>query len=424
MRITRRSVLLTGASTLGVLAMPAIRASASSNIELTISTTVSSYTKMLEELADRFTAQNPSIAVNFVGKGDNWDPLLQITLRDALINDLPDGTWQSLTFAPLLARRGIAQPLNGLFGDIANLKSLGLSEALIDATSVNGDVLAMPFGTTVPIIYYNADLLRQAGYAKAEVPATWDDIFEIGKKVAVLDSKINGGFIEYDSTNAWIFQNLLASFGGRMMNADRTEIAFDGPEGLQALEILWRFGDINNIDMTRDQARQAFSAGSEGIQVRSASGTSSVAKSAAGLFDLQVGQMPVLASTGRLVGAGHGFVMFAKDPERQKAFWAFARFAAGPEGQETLAKHTGYMPVNMLALNDPKFLEQYFAINPFHRSVVERLAITGDQFSFPTDSTVKITDMMAEEMRKVVAHHSKPEQALAAMAEQTRKLLA
>ena len=77
----------------------------------------------------------------------------------------------------------------------------------------------------------------------------------------------------------------------------------------------------------------------------------------------------------------------------------------------------------MIALNDPKFLEQYFTANPYHRSIVERLPITGDQFSFPSDNTVKITDMMVDEMRRVITHQAAPQQVLDEMTDQTRKLL-
>lgn len=423
MRISRRNVLLTGASAAATLAMPAVLARASDKVNLTFSTPITSYGDMLAELSGTFNAQSSTATIAFEGKGDNWDPLLQVTLRDGLVGAMPDGTWQSLTYASLLARRGIVQSANGVMGGPEKLKEIGLSNALIDATVVDGNVYGLPYGTTVPVLYYNMDLLRKAGYAKAEPPVTWDEIHEAGLKVLTLGGNINGGFVEYDATNAWIFQNLLSSFDGRMMNADETEIAFNGPEGLQSLQTLWRFGEINNIDMTREQARQAFNAGASAIHVRSASGTSSVAKAAQGQFELKVGQFPVPSSSGRLVGAGHGFFMFAKDPERQKAAWEFIAFAAGPVGQMVLAKHTGYMPINMLALNDPKFLDQYFAINPYHRSVVERLAITGDQYSFPTDNTVEIVTMMSDEMRKVVTHKESPEAALASMTEQTKKLL-
>lgn len=420
MPLTRRDILTAGIS-LAALSSP--HAAIAAKLKLKISTWIGPYQNMLHELGVQFTSANPDIAIEFIAKGDNWEPLLQTTLRDGLINDLADGTWQSLTYAPLLARRGYAQPLDPLAGGRAAFSELGLSSALIEAVSTGGGVYAMPFGTTIPVIYYNMDLLKRAGYTAVNPPSTWDEIIALGVKIAALDRTINGGFVEYEASNAWMFQNLVATFGGRMMKSDLSDVAFDASEGLRSLEVLWRFGDTSTVNMTREQVRQAFSAGTCGILIRSASGITSVAKAAEGRFELKVGELPVPAVDARLVGAGHGFMMFTRVKERQKALWAFLRFATGLEGQMILARQTGYMPVNILALKDAAFLKQYLAINPYHSAIIKRLAITTDQFSFPTDNTVKITDMMAEEMRLVILHRTKPATALATMAERTRKLL-
>ncbi|MCP3420137.1 extracellular solute-binding protein [Bradyrhizobium brasilense] len=422
MRTTRRTLLLTGASVVGAPAILAI-GRAANTIKLTISHGAPPYVKMLAELGQKFMARHPETEVEFIANGDNWDLLLQNTLREAFVGDLPDATWQSLAYAQTLARRGISQPLEKSSGSVEKLAMLGLSRPLIDAILVNGKNYSLPFGTTIPVVYYNMDLLKRAGLAGAKLPKSWDEIVDAGKKVASLSGKVNGGYIEYASTNAWMFQNILGTLNGRMMNAEQTDVAFDGSEGLRTLEILAQFGQTNNFDMTLDQARQAFNAGICGVHVRTASGINSVAKAASGQFELQVGQLPIPNPDGRLIGAGHGFFMFAKLPERQRRVWDFISFAIGTDGQAILAKHTGYMPINMITLNDPKFLDQYFAANPYHRSVVERLPITGDQFYFPSTNAVKIADIMAEEMRKVVTRRSAPDRALAEMVQQTRKLL-
>lgn len=422
MPLTRRDILAAGTAAVGMGALRPSRAAAA-KLTLKIGTPIGTYQKMLGELAGRFTAANPEIAIEFVAKGDNWDPLLQTTLRDGLINDLPDGTWQSLTYAPLLTRRGYAQPLDPVAGGRTAFAELGLSSALMEDVSGGEGIHAMPFGTTVPVIYYNMDLLNRVGYTSITPPSTWEEIIALGVKVAALDRTINGAFVEYDASNAWMFQNLIATFGGRMMTSDLSEIAFDTVEGLKALEVVWRFGEASTVNMTREQARQAFNAGTCGILVRSASGITSVAKAANGRFALKIGQLPVPAGGGRLVGAAHGFMMFTKDWERQKGLWRFLRFAVGPEGQMILARQTGYMPVNLMALKDPAFLNQYLAINPYHRAILDQLAITTDQVSFSSDNAVKITDMMTELMRQVLVHRTQPKAALAMMAEQTRRLL-
>ncbi|MBZ9603025.1 extracellular solute-binding protein [Phyllobacterium chamaecytisi] len=364
------------------------------------------------------------MSIKFVADGDNWDPLLNNTIRASLVNSLPDASWQVVTYAAILANRKIAQPLNQFFGnDLASLEPLGLSKAISEAIKVNGDVCCVPYGTTIPVIYCNMDLLRRVGYSKQQPPASWEEIHEIGLKVKALDDNLNGGFIEYTASNAWMFQTLLASYGGQMMNPARTSIAFNGEEGLQAITTLARFGETVRTDMSTEQARQAFKAGATAMHIQSASGTTSTAKAANGRFKLAVAQIPVANPQGRMAGAGHGFFMFTKDPIKQQVVWEFMKFAASQKAQMILAINSGYMPINLVALKDAAFLDEYLKINPLHRDIVGRLAVTGDQFSFPSDNTVKIVQMMSEEMRGVIFQRTTPEAALQNMTNQTKDLL-
>ncbi|UCI32067.1 extracellular solute-binding protein [Mesorhizobium sp. B4-1-4] len=423
MIITRRSFLLTGAVSSAVIAAPAI-VRASEKTTVTISQAAPTYQAVLSGLTTEFEKENASMSVKFVADGDSWDPLLNNTIRASMINSLPDASWQALSYTGILASRHIAQPLNKLFAnDLGSLEALGISKAMIDATTVNDEVYSIPYGTTIPIIYCNMNLLRKVGYSMQQPPASWDEIHDIGLKIKTLDGAVNGGFIEYMANNAWIFQTLLASYGGRMMNSARTSIAFDGREGLQALNTLSRFGGIVRTDMSTEQARQAFKAGLTAMHIQSASGTTSIAKAVNGNFELAVGQIPVAVPEGRLAGAGHGFVMFTKDAAKQKVIWEFMKFAVGKKGQMILAKNSGYIPISLVALKDPAFLDEYLKINPLHRGIVERLAITGDQFSFSSDNTVMIAKMMSDEMREVIFQRKAPATALQAMATETKKLL-
>jgi len=378
--------------------------------------------EVIEAIKNEFEKENPDIEVKLQLTGDNWEPILQATLRSGIVGDLPDVSHQSLTFTRILVDRGLVQPLNAISGGIEGLDAMGLPKSLVEPATFDGKIYALPFGTTIPVVYYNMNLLRKAGYAGNELPKTWPEIIDTAKKVAALGNGINGGYIEYDASNAWFFQNLVASVGGRMMKPDESDIAFDGPKGLRALEILRDFGDAVAADMTKNQARQAFNAGAIGILIRSASGVPSILKATKGNFEVQIGEFPVPEANGRIVGAGHGVVMFAKDPAKQKAVWKYIKFVTGPEGQTILAQETGYMPINMIAVNDPRYLSKYFEENPYHRAIVARLPITSDWYSFP-QNTIKIFDMMTEQMRAVLTHEVSPKDALSTMARETRKLL-
>src|SRR5262249_40957376 len=248
---------------------------------------------MITELIARFREAQPTIAVRVDGAADNWDPLLQLTLRNALIGALPDVSHQNLAYTRVYVDRGLVQPLDALAGGLAQLEAHGLPRPLLESSRVQGRLQALPFSTALPILYINATLLRRAGVPDDPLPATWPAVIDAVAKVSALGGGVIGGYVEYASTNAWMFQNLLAALGGRMVNDDESDVAFDSPEGLEALRIMRRFGAASPIDMTYNQARQAFNGGAIGVLVRSSSGIPAVRTAVGTSFDLRFANFPV-----------------------------------------------------------------------------------------------------------------------------------
>jgi multiple sugar transport system substrate-binding protein len=377
---------------------------------------------MVAALVRRFMELNPDIAVEAQPGGDNWDPHLQATLRSGLIGDLPDLSHQTLAYTRVLQRRGFVQPLDGFIAESGGVDALGVPRPLVESARFGGETYAMPVSTTLPVIYYNQNLLRRAGRSGAALPDDWAGNIAAARSVAELGGQTIGGYIEYTATNAWMFQNILTSLGGRMVNADESDIAFDSAEGLETLRILQAFGTASVADMTQNQARQAFDAGTVGLLVRSASGIPAVQEAARGRFDVGIGLFPVPSPQGQLAGAGNGVVLFARAPERQRAAWAWIRFVMSPEAQAVIARMTGYMPVSLVAARDDRYLGDYYRENPLQRALIAKLAVTSDWYSFP-DNPVRIFDAMAEHVRRVIVGQASPEQGMAAMAAETRRLM-
>jgi multiple sugar transport system substrate-binding protein len=376
---------------------------------------------MVAALVQRFMELHPDIAVEATPGGDNWDPHLQATLRAGIVNDLPDLSHQTLAYTRVLLRRGYVQPLDRFLAEAGGGDALGLPRPMLESARLDGRLYAIPVSTTLPVIYYNRDLLRRGGWSEAGLPQDWTVLLGAARAVAGLGNRIIGGYVEYTSTNAWMFQNLLAAFGGRMVDAAGTDVAFDSPAGLEAMRVLAGFGAATT-DMTQNQARQAFDGGTLGLNVRSASGIPAVQAAARNRFALDIGLFPVPSPQGQVVGAGNGVVVFTKDPDRQRAAWDWIRFVIGPEAQAIIATRTGYMPVSLAAAQDDRYMGQYYRDNPLQRVLVSKLAITADWYSFP-DNPVRIFDAMAEELRRTILGQDPPEQALAAMAEETRRLM-
>jgi len=415
-RATRRALLLGAAA----LPLPALGQTGRAMVLTVTHGFGPHHAPMVTELTRRFNAEHPGIEVRSTMAADNWDLLLQVTLRNALVGDLPDVQHQALNYLRVLAARGLAQPLDALSGGTAALEALGLAGAQLEAGRLGGRQLGLPFGTALPVIYTNRTLLRRAD--AGEPAAEWPAITAAARRVAALGAPNLGGYLEYTSTNSWMFQNLLGAFGGRMMNEAETDIAFDGQEGLAAMRVMHEFGAAMGADMTQNQGRQAFNAGTMGVLVRSASGIPAVQRAAEGRFELGIGPFPPPAPGGRLVGAGNGMVMFARDPARQRAAWTYMRWMTAPAAQAALAELTGYVPVNLVAVRDPQYLGAFYAANPDQRMLGEQVPFTTDWYAFP-NNPVRIFNAMNEEQRRVLLRQVTPEAGLAAMAAAVRRML-
>jgi multiple sugar transport system substrate-binding protein len=204
-----------------------------------------------------------------------------------------------------------------------------------------------------------------------------------------------GGFIEHDNGGAFTFQYLLESFGGRPMSEDERSIAFDSPAGLDALGVLRGFGECGQAaaDMSRRQARRAFASGNIGVIVTMSSVIPGLRKSLA----VEVVPLPLMNAEARVPVAGPVAALLA-DGHRREA-WDFVRFATGPRGQEILERTSGYVP---LGHSPPRATPWY---------------------TFPGRNSLKISELLQNEMQLVATLQKTPAAAMTAMARSVTALL-
>ncbi|MCE3544433.1 extracellular solute-binding protein, partial [Escherichia coli] len=62
----------------------------------------------------------------------------------------------------------------------------GFSDNILRLAQVGGQQVGLAFATSNPIMYYNADLIRQAGGNPDQPPKTWDEVIALGAKVKAL----------------------------------------------------------------------------------------------------------------------------------------------------------------------------------------------------------------------------------------------
>lgn len=362
----------------------------------------------MEKLVRQFEEQNKDIGIK-LDVVKNYTEMTQLMLRTSLTGDAPDVGFQGLSFVRLFAERSLAVPLEGFIAQESDWKQRGYTQSVINMAKKGDETFGIPYQLSVPIVYFNVDLVRKAGGDPNSLPTTWQGIADLAKKI---DAPSGGIFFDYTPTANWTFIALVQSQGGQMMTPDEKQLAFNGAEGLEAFKILKEIGRSGMHDMTRDQAKQAFAGGSLGIFVTSSADITLYAKQAAGQFELRVVPFPSTQPGGVLPAGGNAIMIHTKDPEKQKAAWNFIKFFTGPDAQTVMAKSTAYIPVNTLAVSDPARLGSYYKGEPNLTVAVGQLPIMTSWFSFPGENSLKITPVIEDAMRKVLFQETEPQKAL------------
>ena len=393
-----------------------VQAALATEIEVTYAP--ANFAPMYEALAEAFMEKHPDVTVNTTGFA-NYNELSQRTLRSAITNQLPDVSHEGLFNIRLYADQELAVPLDGFISEEENWEAAGYSEAVTRIGQVGDTTYGIPFSISTQVIFVNNELAEQAGYDPENLPEDWDGIIELAKYIDALSDQVSGIYFDYNATAALAFQALVFSQGGSMMDADEGDITFDGAEGLWAMELLEAFGEANQLDLSRSDARTAFAAGTLGVYQNTSSNMGTFDSQAT--FEYTVIPVPT-APGGLLPAAGNGMVMFSSDVEQQRAAWDYIRFASSVEGQSIMVQMTGYVPVNSRVLDDTE-MQTFYSANPHFAVPLTQVENLTGWYRFPGENSVRVTDAIIDSMREVVNRESTPEAALQQAASTVRSQL-
>ncbi|WOH80296.1 extracellular solute-binding protein [Bradyrhizobium sp. BEA-2-5] len=424
--LTRR-YLLAGSSSLLLTMEPREGAMSApvQTIKIKVAAAPSIYQQAFASVIEAFKQQNPSVVVELIPAVREDEELVQLTLRSAIVGDVPDVLFISPNLMRLLVDRKLAVPLETVGATAPSLQSLGLIPGAEGMGQVAGRLYGTPMGVSTPVIAYNAELVRKAGADPDNFPTSWQEATSLISRIHQLDRGIIGGFFEYDNTGNWTYKALVATLGGRMMSADDKVIMFDDPKGLEALRILRGFAEAGQgaVDMTRDQARQAFSAGRIGVLVTSSGALPGLERQANGVFTLKAAPFPLGSENGKVPAAGTVAMILAKDDGKRRAAWQLMQFVLGVEAQTIIGRATGLVSINRQALEDPNRLGSHMKARPNQRAAVMQLSRLTEWYAFPGDNAIRITDTIKRHLQAVLTLKRTPEEALASMRAEVSALL-
>lgn len=296
----------------------------------------------LNAVSARFNEAYPQYQVQPVYKGDYTESLTSFSAAfrakqaPSLIQVYEVGT------AMMLASPGVIKPLADIMVEQGiSLPYQDFLPAVSAAYSDKGRLMAMPFNLSIPVIFYNADMLKKLGVK--QFPKTWAAL-EI-----LADKLVKSGYsCAYTSAYpAWILLESYAAINGiDTLNSSASHLYLKHLARLKA----WQDKQYFNYGGRTDEAMMLFT--SEHCALLSQSSGSYRALSQLTPFNLGVALMPYDTNLthkrqANVVGGAALWAVSGQSTEVYHGIALFFAYLARTETQDDWHRQTGYLPIGL-----------------------------------------------------------------------------
>ncbi|OQM76288.1 sn-glycerol-3-phosphate ABC transporter substrate-binding protein UgpB [Manganibacter manganicus] len=285
----------------------------------------------------------------------------------------------------------------------------------------DGTMLSFPYNSSSPILYYNKDIFKKAGLDENTPPKTWDEVWEMAKKIKSSGAASCG----YTSTwLTWIHLENFAAWNNVPYGTNENGLAgtdvkleINAPiyvNHFQAIADLAKDGTFKYGGRT-SEAKQLFLAGTCGILTESSGGLGDIVKSG---MNYGIGELPYdkdgKGPQNTIPGGASLWVFGGKSDAEYKGIAAFFQYLSKTEVQQYLHETSGYLPVTMAAYEATK-KSGFYEKNPGRETPILQMmgkAPTENSKGVRLVNLPQVRDIQNEEFEKMLAGQETAQQAL------------
>jgi multiple sugar transport system substrate-binding protein len=380
-------------------------------------------------IAQAFMKAHPDVELKFRAPAKDYDEGHQAMLRAAITNQLPDIYFPGFDLMDelidVLDKRGQIVDIGPrLAAEPADWRHANYTDAMIKLGQAHGKQYGLAVNASLPIMYFNADLVKKAGGDPAHMPDTWDGVIALAGKIAATSPGTSGMSFDINVyPGNWLFQSILDQAGARMLDDSGKDIAFDNAIGRKVMTNLRRFvteGKMTLLDL--EASRQQFLAGQTGLFFDTPARLRLITDSVGSHFKLGTAVFPIDdKAKGGIPTGGCAIIITTKDPAKQNAAWEYAKFITGPEAQKIIVETTGYLPLNKRA-SGPDFLGPFYDRNPNFRTVSLQADRAVAWQGYRGDA-VRIWRMQRDIIASVMRGQVTPDEGLEQLVRETRAMI-
>lgn len=388
------------------------------------------FAKFHEPIAAEFMKRQSDIKIQFRAPAASYDEGHQTMLRQAVTNQLPDVYYSGYHLLAELVRtldkrKQITEVGPMLDKEDAAWRKANYADSVLALGKVDGKTYGLAFNASLPIIYFNEQLVRAAGGDPATMPDTWDGMLALAAKIKATSADVAGiAYNIHDWPDDWLFRSMILQAGGQMLDASEAASGVGGPLGLKVLRNLRRMVTESNMPLIDwDQSRQQFIAGKIGIFADTPARLRQVTDLIGDKFTLRTCVFPIDdKGNGGLPTGGNAAIITANNAAKQKAAWEFLKFVSGPEAQKIVVETTGYMPTNIRA-SGPDMLGKFYEQNPNFRTVSLQASRAKPWQGYPGGNSVRIWRAQRDIINSVMRGMETPEAGLERIVKESNALM-
>jgi multiple sugar transport system substrate-binding protein len=374
----------------------------------------------MNQLIEQFEAANPDIKV--VQETFPYDGYPQQVAASLPAGQGADVAQLFYGWLPTWQRAGYVIPLPEQYFDAEALDEN--FAPLAQAAKVDGTWYGLPTAVRSLALFYNADMLAEAGYDAP--PATWDEFVEIAEALTVKQGnrfvQVGYGFAPTGQDHHLVREVLVRQFGGQPYSDDYSTVTYNSPAGVEALTFYTDWATKYEF------AVPEFVPGNNGYRdgFRQLENIAMIVDGSFAIGDVQqvdfnwgVTELPTLDN-----GVRSNFGSFfmngltpnaAKDPAKLEAASKFLQFVTSDDAMKLWLDVVGELPASRTLIADPE-LAADTVYGPFVRALDYAHATV-----FVDEGGQR--DVMVDAINEVVLQGIDPADALNAAAKSEQLLL-
>lgn len=280
-----------------------------------------------------------------------------------------------------------------------------------------GATMSWPHGNSSQGVYYNEDVLREAGH---EQPAdNWDDFM---RQMREIRSATDLPSLPFAGFRSGVLHNMMRSMGVSPWEADGSTSNYDSPETLRSLEMIQEMYD-EGFAYDVEDSEQEFTNTRSAMEMGTTARTSSKIELIGDRFPWGITLTPQGGADEPITELyGGNQVLFDNgDEQRLLAGWLFMKYFANTDAQAIYATRTGYFPATLSA-QETRMLSENYEQYPQKQQAFEEVYQYARIYP-PTAAGNAIGDMVEDRITELTTGRTEPQAAADAIKEEADRLL-